>query len=189
MQFFKKQAPWFLFFLLLFHASCGYRFGKGEKLAEYQSITIPYVAGDDDGLFTADLIRRFSESGTLCVSNSCGELILEVSLCEPEDENIGFIYARKEDGRLTKKVVSHEGRVRLLAEVTVREASTGSCILGPCRIDSWIDFDFEPDLSTFEDHEFSLGQLEMHPLALDAAMVPLYDKLTQKIVDYVIHSW
>ncbi len=184
----KKVSLLFSLIILLL-SGCGYRFGKGELIAEYQSITIPYVAGDDDGFFSAELIRRFSETGTLCLSNCNGELILDVCLFEPDDENIGYIYARNEDEELTKKVVSHEGRLSISAKVTVREAATGACLLGPCEIDSFLDFDFEPDLATFEDHEFALGQLEMHPLAIDAAMQSLYERLAQKIVDYVIHSW
>lgn len=183
----KKIA--LLLFLAIIFSSCGYRFGEEGIIARYHSMTIPYAGGDNEGLFTAALIRKFSESGTLFISNCNGELVLDVCLSEPEDENIGFIYARNKNEKLTKKVVSHEGRLTVIATVTLRDARQGVILLGPCPISTFIDFDFEPDLSTFEDHEFALGQLEMHPLAIDAAIGSLYERLAQKIVDTIIHSW
>jgi len=66
---------------------------------------------------------------------------------------------------------------------------TGACILGPCEITSSITYDLEPDLSNVNFHAFSLGQLQMHNLALDAATPPLYTLLAEKIVDYVDHCW
>lgn len=175
-------------FILLLASSCGYRLGKGECISKYHSIEIPYVAGDRDGLFTSSLIQAFTQNGTLKVASRYrGQLLLEVCLFQPFEENIGYTLAVK-----TKHpdiVVSNEGRVTLTAKVSLIDRCQGTCILSPCDIVDFLDFDFEPDLSKVEDHTLSLGQLEMQPLALEVAKEPIYRKLAQKIVDYVVHSW
>lgn len=62
-------------------------------------------------------------------------------------------------------------------------------VSGPFKIGRYLDYDFEPDLSNVNFHAFSLGQLEMSNLALDAAMIGACDLLAEKIVDYINHGW
>ena len=169
--------------------SCGYRFGRGEILERYSTVCVPYVEGDDQGVFTTTLIRTLTSRGSLTYSSYGSDLLLKVCLFAPSDVNIGFAYAPKRGGEFTHIVVSNEARLTLNARVTLMDRRTGACILGPLQIATSIDYDFEPDLSDLNANAFSLGQLEMHNLAQDAAYPPLYNLLAEKIVDYVSCAW
>ena len=113
---------------------------------------------------------------------------MQVCLLKPEDENIGFLYAPGDDGKKSNIVVANEGRLSISARVSLLDVSTGSCLLGPTIISSSLSFDFEPDLSNVQNHKLSLGQMEMNELAKDAAFPALYQKLSQKIIDYLSRS-
>jgi hypothetical protein len=186
-----RNVTRFLSLLFLFMtAGCGYRLGRGEIIEQYSSVCIPYVEGDTDGNLTTALIRQMTTKGVLAYRNVGADLLLQVCLLEPVDENIDFAYAPREmDGKKVKILVSNEARLTLTARISLIDRFTGECVLGPMNLSSWIDFDFEPDLSNIGFHAFALGQLEMHNLAQDAAFHPLYALLAEKIVDYVNHSW
>jgi hypothetical protein len=157
----------------------------------YSSVCVPYVEGDRDGVFTTALVRAVTERGLLAFRSCGADLLLKVCLQEPSDTNIGFIYAPsdKGDNHASNIVVSNEARTTLIASVALIDRRTGNCLLGPLMINSSIDYDFEPDLDNVNFHAFSLGQLEMHNLAQDAAFSPLYVLLAEKIVDYIHNAW
>lgn len=170
--------------LLLFLTGCGYRLGRGEIVERYNSVSIPYVEGDDQGDLTTALIRSISTSGTLIYRSYCSDLLLKVCLAKPDDMNIGFTYAP--DSNI---VVSNEARLTMTATIRLIDRYTGCCVLGPCDITASLTYDFEPDLGNVNYHAFALGQLEMHNLAQDAAKPPLYTILAEKIADYINNSW
>lgn len=177
-------------FIFLLSTGCGYHLGRGQLIDGYSTVCIPYVEGDTQGNFTTALIRAMTTRGALAYSSYGADLLLRVCLLEPDDDNIGFIFAPKnKDTKEFKVLVSNEGRLTLTARITLIDRATGACLMGPINVSSWIDFDFEPDLSNVDSHSFALGQLEMHNLAQDAAFCPLYDLLAEKIVDYVNNSW
>ena len=160
-------------------------------IQSYSTVCIPYVEGDRDGLFTAALIRKITTSGCLTYRSSGADLVLRVSLLLPDDVNIGFIYAPpdKGDDEASNIVVSNEARVSLNASVTLIDRATCDPILGPVVMGSFLDYDFAPDLTDVNFHAFSLGQLEMHTLAQEAALPSLYDLMAAKIVSYLCNYW
>lgn len=181
----------YLIILALCLTSCGYRAGRGELVSCYDSVCIPYVEGDNQGLLTTALIRTMTTRGTLAYRSSCSDLVLRVCLQKPIDDNIGFAYAPDDeaDDGVTNIVVSNEARLTTTAVIRLIDRRTGCCILGPCDVTTSITYDFEPDLGNVDFHAFSLGQLEMHNLAQDAATPPLYDLLADKIIDTITHAW
>lgn len=178
-----------LLFVCFLTSSCGYHFGRGEIVQRYSTICIPYVEGDDEGIFTTLLIRAVNTQGCLAYRSYGADLLLKVCLLAPVDTNIGFIYAPRKNGKVSRIVSSNEARLMIVAKVSLIDRRSGQCILGPIDIESSIDYDFEPDLTHINYHAFSLGQLEMHNLAQDAAFPPLYFHLAEKIVDFVNNSW
>lgn len=176
-----------LFVFLLFTTSCGYHFvNKGRSTA----LCVPFVEGDRDGFFTKALIYEVSKSSNLNYE-TCAPYCLEVCLKAPRDENIGFRFAPKDeqsDG-FTNILTPEEARLTLTAVVSISNEQTGCVEFGPIEITSSVTYDFESDFSNLDFHSFSLGQLEMHPLAKDNAFCPLYSLLAQKIVDTVQLSW
>ncbi len=177
-----------LVFCLLF-SSCTYKWGKGSIDEQYSTISIPYVEGDWEGILTSALIRRFSANGALEVVNGGGDLCLSVCLLEPQREIIGYIIAPVEDTDGKKVLFSNEARLTLTAVVTVTDKRSQCTLFGPLEISAYLDYDYEPDLTSVDDHAFSLGQLEMRNLAEDAARPSLFFLLAEKIVDYVIFCW
>lgn len=179
-----------LIIVILALPACGYRWGRGEILERYSTVCIPYAEGDDEGIFTAALIRAATTRGGLAYASHGADLTLKVCLFAPEDTNIGFIYAPEEDSdRLSHIITANEARLTLSAQVSLIDRRSGTCVMGPLEIRSSLAYDFESDLSNDNANSFSLGQFEMHNIAQDAAFPPLYNLLAEKIVDYVNNSW
>ena len=172
---------------LLLLTSCGYHLGTAD---EERAISIPYVKGDDSGLLTAALVRQVNHETNLTYANRSSDLELRVCLNAPRDENVGFWYAPKKRGRgFTNIIVPIEAKVTLTAKVEVYDCRSNCRVFGPCKISSFLEYDFNSDLTNINQHRFSLGQLEMHNIAKGYAVRSLYDELAEKIVDYVAHAW
>lgn len=175
--------------LLALLTSCGYKYGQGTLSSRYDSITIPYVKGDLDGSLTNALIKQVSIYGGLKYKREGGDLLLNVILLDFNDENIGFRYDRKNDGKMTHSVIPTETRFSVLAEVTLIDTATGMRILGPTQIVAYTDFDHDYLTCRNGVNIFSLGQLSDYDEAHDAAHTPLNHVLAQKVIDYVCDSW
>lgn len=169
-------------------ASCGYRW-QGCQDAPMASLSIPYVEGDQDGSLTATLIEKVVQSQDFDYRSQGGDWILKVTRIDLSQENIGFRYDRRRRGSLRKEIIPTETRMRMVAEVAVIEASTGSAWLGPVRLMAEEAFDHDYYFSRDSVNIFSLGQLSDIDEAYDVVRVPLQNKLAQKIVDYIKVAW
>lgn len=159
-------------------------------LAEYRTISIPYIEGDLDGDLNACLVRQLSRTGAFdYVNDEGGSLTLRVKVIDFSDDNIGFRYDRKKDGHLKKTIIPTETRLGILVEVSVIENCSGTILRGPVRFASSFDFDHEYDTSRNRVNIFSLGQLGDIDAASDVAQHPLNQKMAKKIVDYLCDSW
>lgn len=171
-------------------SSCDYRFGHGELSQRYSTISIPYVQGDQKGELTAEIIKSMATSGALrYVADQSGDLSLEVKLIDLREENIGFRYDRKRDGKIKKSLIPTEARVEAVVEVTLVDNRSGVVLHGPTRISGYADFDHSYYTSRRRENIFSLGQLNDMDAARDAVMHPLNRYLAERIVDDVINSW
>ncbi|SCA63477.1 Uncharacterized protein SCG7109_AP_00120 [Chlamydiales bacterium SCGC AG-110-M15] len=170
-------------------SSCGYKTGYGKLSDKYQTITIPFVDGDKSGFLTAELIKRFSQSGALEYRNASAELELKVVLLDDHEEHVGFQFDRDLNNNVVNRLTPTEGRSKVLAEISVIESSTGKTLLGPEELIAVADFDFDPDISVDNVTEFSLGQLSSSDSARDVAKVTTSEILSRKIVDYILNSW
>lgn len=177
----------FLFFLLLL-SSCGYHWGTSN---EERCIAVPYIQGDDDGSLTAAVVNRVNQSSGLVYSSRSRDLELRVCLNPPAAENVGFWRApqKKQLNAFTKIVVPMEGKLTLTAKVEVYDCQSNCRVYGPCKVSAYLDYDFNSDLTSYNDHAFSMGQLEMNNIAKIYAMRSAYNLLAEKIVDTVSHAW
>ncbi|MCH9610463.1 MAG: hypothetical protein S4CHLAM81_12410 [Chlamydiales bacterium] len=175
-------------FALLLLTSCGYHFGTSQ---EDREVTIPYVKGDDSGLLTAALVRQVNHESDLHYKSRCADYEMRVCLSSPRDENVGFWYApkKKTPGAFTNIIVPMEAKLTLTAKVEIYNCQTNTRVFGPCKVTSFLEYDFNSDLTNINDHTFSLGQLEMHNIAKGYAMRSAFDLLAEKIVDTVAHAW
>lgn len=189
----------YFLFVLIFLASCGYRW-EADQTA--RTISIPFVAGDEDGTLTAELIRTFASSTHANVVSSKGRYRLDVAIVAQPNEIIGFrIDSQVNNGKQQKNIVADEGRRTIAADVSLYDAKNEEAILGPIRINADIEYDYV-DGDSFQDLTFvdsagrtqtilaySLGQLESSESAREAGSKPLYRKLSRKIVDFISVYW
>lgn len=159
-----------------------------ERDAPLLTLSVPYVTGDVDGCLTTSLIQKIERTSGLSYSCFAPSTVLTVCLQGVSEDNIGFRYAPSVEstGGSSRILAAEEARLTAVATCTLIDCASGETLFGPQEIAAYITFDFEPDFSNIDFHEDSLGQLERYPLAKDAALVPLYDKLAQKIVDYIL---
>jgi hypothetical protein len=168
-------------------ASCGYHTGPTGQLSPYQTISIPYVRNDETGLMTAALVKTVSAESGLQYVKSGGDLTLLVEIMEYENENIGYRYERKNDGRLRHSVIPVETRLYAVAQVALMDNATGNKLAGPVNISAYADFDHEYEKTRNGVNVFSLGQLTDYDDAYDAAFQPLYMRLSNKIADFIMN--
>lgn len=193
MKMFCKLFQLFVFFTLV---GCGYRAGVGDCQIHGSKICVPYVKGDRKGLLTSQLIYSLKKSG-LFSDSAKSALTLNVKICKDLDQEIGF----REDFK--NKDNEHRVVVDEKRKLIIVEASLCKCdqiVWGPKKIRAFVDYDFvDPDslndLSFIIDGKreqtlgFSLGQLTPQDSSLDSAIIPLYQRLAQKIVDQISLEW
>lgn len=168
-------------------AACGYQYGTGGIISTYRTISIPYVKNDLDGRMTAALVKVISTQSGLQYEKCGGELTLLVEIIEFENENIGYRYDRKNDGKLTHSIIPAETRLMLAAQVTLVESQTAKPLAGPVKITAFVDFDHDYERTRNGVNVFSLGQLTDYDEAYDAALQPLYEVLSEKIADFIMN--
>ena len=173
--------------LLLLLTSCGYKLDP--LFEEVPTITVPYVVGDIEGELTAAIVKEISSTGRYAYRSSGGDFILLVRIIDEYTENIGFRYDRHRTGKLKKEIIPVEGRSIILAEVELVSSACSETVKGPIRLQASVDYDHDYYTIRNKDNVFSLGQVSDVDAAEEAAETPLYQKLAEKIADYLIYSW
>lgn len=173
--------------LLLSGCGC-YKLNPILREGKAPTISIPYIQGDLDGQLTAALIREVSTSGAYTYRLDGAEWILKARIIDDTYENIGFRYDRSRKGRLKHWVIPVEMREGILIEVELLSACPMQVVQGPCNLYASIEYDH--DYYTIRDgvNVFSLGQLTDIDSAEDAAKKPLYQKLAEKVVSWLLYN-
>lgn len=166
-------------------------------------ISIPYIEGDKHGIFTSELIRGINQATSLRYSNTDGDVLLKVAIVEVGNEQIGYRRDSMEDnGEFKEYLRAVEGRRIMKVKASLVDPMSCKEVWGPYEFSSDGDYDYVnedslQDLAFIDPTtgllttvlQFSLGQLEPIDNAQDAAMNPLYRKLSQKIVDAISAGW
>lgn len=177
--------------LALMLTGCGYHASTPE---DKTTLSVPYVEGDSQGQFTAELIRQMVNSDLYDFVKQDGELTLCVSLVDDKNDIIGFQYDMTEKkGKIERNLMPQENRRSLTAQVKIVRSGTDDVVVGPFNISASTDYDYI-DVNTLKQVSFinahgkrektisfSLGQLDSIEGAQDAALTPLYHRLAQKI--------
>lgn len=175
----------------LFFSGCGYSFSGSTPLSIWQSrqvIGIPYVEGDRFGHLTAALIKQITSRTPLLYSQQEDGVVLKVVIINKDDENIGFRYDRKNNGRRAKYLIPVESRSILSAQITLVDRLNDKVLQGPVLLTAQAEFDHDYYISQGA-NVFSLGQLTDVDGAKDAVLTPLYQRMAEKITDYILDSW
>lgn len=183
---------------LLSLSGCGYRGEDSNILSHYNSISVPFVVGDQDGSLTSAIVRELSLSSPLPYSHTSGDLVLRVKILDIEEDNVGYRYDRKKRGTIRKRIIPTETRLTVQVEVTL-ENRCGQPVLPTVIITTNQDFDhdyystrnFDPENNTnsYGVNIFSLGQLSEVDAARDTVITPINALISKKIVDYLSDSW
>jgi len=173
-------------FSLLFLTACGYHLGPRSELGKYSTVSVPYIGGDSEGIFTSILIDELSSSGPLSyVSSEDGDLRLEVDIAGAKEENIGFDLPKQVSGGKGRLVAS-EKRLKILVSARLIDNQTGDLVMEPVYLIEGVDFDFLPIGGATENAlEFSLGQLSSEEGARAFGSRDIYRKLAKSVVYYL----
>ncbi len=188
--------------LLLLLASCGYQWYPNFPDGQIPTVVIPYASGDDDGTFTAEVVRTLTASGIANVQPRDGDYRLKIDLVNAQNQVIGYRKDKqKVSGEIRKNIVATEGRKQMSAQVTLYEKDSDTIAKGPYLITANADYDYI-DGDSIQDLAFtnsrgvrttalafSLGQLEPIDSAQEAAGRPLHERLAQKIADTIFSAW
>jgi hypothetical protein len=177
--------------ILFLLTGCAYHYAFYENS---YSLHVPYVTGDEKGILTNEIIRALSSGSTHAYLNEDqAQILLKIEIVEKNYNTIGFQQVMAKD-QPKKSLVPIEERTFLKAKVHL-ENKQGCPLIDPYYISAYYDYDFVQqddynDLSFVNNEgiretvlKFSLGELESLPSAQEAAVVPLYRKLAQKIID------
>jgi hypothetical protein len=188
-----------LFFCIcVFLAGCGYRW---SSIDAQRSIRVPYVAGDQDGALTAEIVRQLCSAPHIRVSSDASDR-LDIAIVQDSFDPIGYRRdPQKVDGKIRKNLSANEERKTISVDVSLFHGDEAKPVFGPQRLSAFVDYDYI-DGDSIQDLEFqnssgqtvvvlpfSLGQLEPQEAAQEAANRPLYEKISQKIVDAVTSLW
>ena len=171
------------------------------KTSDYfsgKTVNIPYVTGDRYGLLTEELVYQLSVCGLLEYKPSTADLKLEVEIVDTTNDQIGYRKDRNPDGTLKKNLMPTESRQKVNAKVSLISNLDKEVIWGPKIISADVDYDYVEqdslrDLSFLNAAgvrqtvlSFSLGQMESVGSAQDSALIPLYRRLAENIVDAIV---
>jgi hypothetical protein len=194
----RQRFAWMLlkskvfFFCSFIFTSCGYQLTNHPL----KSISVSFVEGDIDGMFTSELIHSIYTSPLVTYSNNSGDYQLSVKILNVEEDQIGYKRDRlKSDGSLKRNIRATEGRKTIEITAELKDRYTNKVVWGPCVLKGDTDYDYVDQDSLFDLSfinpsgvrttvlSFSLGQLESIDDAQLAATSPVYRLLAQKIVD------
>lgn len=195
-----RNSSLILLIALSFLASCGYQWQPDYPHQTRPAITVPFVKGDEDGSFTAEIVKAISASGLADVVSFGGQYRMEIEILKSSFENIGYrIDPQKVNGKVRRNLLASEGRKIIEIEVALYRGD--DLAYGPYTIRSDTDYDFV-DGDSFQDLTFtspsgalvtvlpfSLGQLESVGSAQLAATKPLQCRLARKTVDAILSEW
>lgn len=171
--------------LVLLLTGCGYKMGASELDYQNATIEVPYAIGDYAGCFTQELIKALTYSSDFTYTTRSGHYTLLVTLDCVKTNPIGFRYEQSYEGVYGKRLVASEAQLTLRASVCLKDKARQIPLIDPFYVTEMIEFDFEPETSLQNQTGFSMGQLDFENPSRDAALLPLYQKLSKKIVDYL----
>lgn len=167
-------------------AGCGYRTDFCcDQEGNPKEICIPYVVGDLDGALTAEIVRTLSPY-YICRSEG-GCYMLKITINDDYDENIGFRYDRKRNGRIKHYIIPVESRRSLVADVELVDRATLKTVQGPVTLSATVEFDHEYETVRDNANTFSLGQLTDYDAAYETSSTPLYTLFAQRVLWFLLY--
>lgn len=176
--------------LLCSFLSCHYRFLPSTQTAHVSTIEVPYVENAPDGQLTEAIIEQLAFSTSFRYVPSGGDVALICRVDHIKHQNIGYVFQNNSSGRPTDTLSPNETRKTMVLEVSLINPKTKEVLLPPTQISAEVDFDYGLYQIEQKDVNFSMGQLNPYYTADQVAFLPLYEKISKKIVNLLnMHSW
>jgi hypothetical protein len=183
------QSSILLFHILLLLTGCGYHWGNDPLSVSRTIVQVPYIEGDYTGEYTAALIHAITADGVLEYRRCDAPSILQVTILDWRENEVGFRYDRNKQEQITKTLVPAEMRLSVLAEVNLIDSNSGKVVIGPAKICASVEFDHEYYSSREGVNVFSLGQVTDLDTAMETITPVLAEALATKIVDFITNTW
>ena len=185
----QKKLLFLLLSPLVLTLSCGWHLQTSDISQNEQTISIPYVVGDREGLLTAELVQQFEQGGVFKYTSDGGTYTLCVEVLDTKSQNIGFRYnPRRFETGIKKQLIPSETRRRALAKVSLIETATQKVVSGPALITGACEFDHQNYSINNRTNRFSLGQLTDIDTTYESINIPLYRSLAVNICQYIENS-
>lgn len=182
----------YLIILAFLVSSCRYHVVNSK---DDNTIGVPFIAGDKDGLLTKAITSEISSSGFGEFRSRDTRYELVIKLQPDAVERVGYRYDRLADGTLRPNIIGTETRRTVTVTYELVDNLYDKVIFGPKTATSFADFDYL-DTDNIADMSFinplgqrvlafnySLGQLNTIEGASDAALMSIYRDLSKKIAD------
>lgn len=182
----------FLIVALVFLSSCGYHIVNSTN---DNTIGIPFVPGDKDGLLTKAITQEISTSGFGEYRSRNTRYELSVKLEPDFVERVGYRYDRLADGTLRPNIIGTETRRTVTVTYELIDNLYDKVVFGPKSTSAFADFDYL-DTDNIADMSFinplgqrilafnySLGQLNTIEGATDSSLISIYRNLSKNIAD------
>ncbi len=181
-------------------SSCGYRYTDHQEAPI--RIDVPYATGDVEGQLTDALVYALASSGQFeCVREGQGNWSLSAAIVSQSTQPTGYRYGTQGNGKdVTKHLYQVEGRSLLRLKIHLHNRTTGSDLLPPFTITTWLDYDSinegsMKDLFVIDAEgkkepilQFSQGQLDSVEGATSDLLATLYRKAAQKVIEAILSS-
>lgn len=162
--------------------------GTSSRASSYKTVSVPYILGDVNGGFTSQLIYQLTNSGKWTYTPYQGDLLLKVEILKTKDEEIGYSYPIQ-NGQINKWLVPNENRLSQLVRVELIDFKTSKTILGPIHLSANVQYDYDAEFNVNNFVRFSLAQYNFQEIAKRTATLPLEEKLSVRIVEYLENAW
>lgn len=188
-----------IIFLAWFAFSCGYRAIGSFKDNEIVALSIPLISSDEDGRLRDNLAVLVASTRKYKYTSFNSRYQLLVKIESDETEHIGYMWDRDSIvGERLNKLYPSEGRRSVVAKVIIIDTITNKDLIEPFTVTVNSDFDFVNPTSIknieFTDTsqqkqtslQYSLGQLDSQEGSSVEVAHPLFDKLAEKIIRFLL---
>ena len=174
-----------LFITLLLSACHGYKFLHDPQECS-KTINVSPILADTDGFLMSQIVKKISSQSPLKYSICQPDFLLKVEVDQQGNKNIGYRYDVTRKDKLKKALIPTESRYILIATATLIDLKANQIVSGPTKITATLDYDFDYYKIQDNVNVFSLGQVSDFETAKDSVKNPLYSKLADLIVEFII---
>lgn len=170
-----------LFLLAVTLTACGYRSYNTPFTDSAQTISVNFVEGDINGRLTESLIEELVRKIPLEYVNKDPDFLLNAKVEKYFEKNVSYTFNKEQE-----KSFGNEKRAILEVSFELLNTLTGKKVVGPVQVQAEVDFDYDQDPSVSVRHMGVVGLVDM---SQDSSKDPLFRKVSEKIVGYMLAFW